>query len=106
MKDNSNLFDAVEVVKDSVDVSLETELLDIKYDLAGMSVSLDDINTLSIKHENNPLGVSVSYENDVVAPMITLDFSNNENTKIDEKEIVDAALEEYEKSIQKEGDRS
>lgn len=106
MEITSEFFDPIEIIKDGVDASLETELLDLKYDLAGMDVSLDDINTLSIKHENSPLGVSVSYEDSSIIPMITLDLSTNDNNMIDEKSIVDAALEEYEKSIQKEGDGS
>lgn len=104
--DNSNFFDPIEVVKDGVDVGLETELLDLQYDLAGLSVSLDDINSISVKRDDDPLGIKVSYENETVTPMITFEFSDKNRNRVDEKSIVDAALEEYEKSIQKEGDGS
>jgi len=105
-KENSDFFETVELVKDGVDVSLETDLLDLEYDLAGMRVSMDNINTLSIKRDNIPLGVSVSYEDETVAPMITFEFSDENENKIDERSIVDAALEEYEKSIKKRKDRA
>jgi hypothetical protein len=90
-------------VETGADVSIETKLIEPEVELGQFSVGLENIDTVSITHDKVPLGLEVQYdyEANVVIPKVTVELSDKDKNDICPKEVVDSALEEYERSIRK-----
>ena len=88
-------------VETGADISIETKLIEPEVELGQFSVGLEDIDTVAISHDKVPLGVEVKYdyESNEVIPKITLELSDKEPGDLCPKDIVNSALEEYERSL-------
>lgn len=88
-------------VATGADISIETNLIEPEVELGQFSVGLEDIDTVAISHDKVPLGLEVKYdyESNEVIPKITLELSDKEHGDLCPKDIVNSALEEYERSL-------
>lgn len=88
-------------VETGAEVSIETELIEPEIELGQFSVGLENIDTVSITHDKIPLGLEVKYdyESNVVIPKVTVELSDKDKKDVCPKEVVDSALEEYERFI-------
>jgi hypothetical protein len=88
-------------VETGAEVSIETELIKPEVELGQFSIGMENIDTVSISHDKIPLGMEVKYdyESKVVTPQVTLELSDKDKKDLCPKEVVDSALEEYERFI-------
>jgi len=97
-----NFFEPIKrTAATSADISIETELVNPEVELGQFSVGLENIDTFAINHDKVPLGLEVQYdyETSEVVPKINIELSDTDVKERDPKDLVDAALEEYERSL-------